>query len=109
VVPLELIAATALPPPNWLKSTVAAEIVSLLLSPLAVLSQVAVTVSPILKAPLLPLAPLMLMFASVTVGAWLSIVPAKVPLVWVVGFPALSVAVMERFTLVVSIEPAVMV
>src|SRR5947199_111529 len=41
---LLLLAATAEPPPNALKFTVTAEIVSVLLSPPPVLSQVAVTV-----------------------------------------------------------------
>ena len=47
-VPALLVAVTALPPPNWLKSIVTVLMVSALLSPLAVLFQTAVTVSPIL-------------------------------------------------------------
>src|SRR5256885_1284417 len=43
--------------------------VAALLSPPAVLFHVAVTISPILKAPPNPVAPLMLIFASDTVGA----------------------------------------
>ena len=49
-------------------------VTTLLLSPPAVLFQVAVTVSPILYAPPVPEAPEMLMAASVTVG------PRAVPL-----------------------------
>src|SRR5438105_7987721 len=71
---LLLVADTVEPPPNWLKSTVTPEIVSALLSPPAVLFQVAVTVSPTLKAPPVPVAPLMLILGSVTVGAMLSTV-----------------------------------
>ena len=51
-----MLAATAAPPPNCVKFTVALLMVSLLLSPPAVLFQVAVTVSPILKAPPKPVA-----------------------------------------------------
>ena len=43
-----LVATTAVPPPNWLKSTVTDAMLSALLSPPALLFQVAVTVSPIL-------------------------------------------------------------
>ncbi|MNV69462.1 hypothetical protein D3C71_1623740 [compost metagenome] len=69
-VPLLFVAATAAPPPNWLKSIVTPVMVLLLLSPppTAVLFQVAVTVSPILYAPLVPVAPEMLMAPLVTVG-----------------------------------------
>ena len=42
-----LVAATAVPPPNWLKSTVT-EAMSVLASPPVPPAQVAVTVSPIL-------------------------------------------------------------
>ena len=42
-----MLPATAAPPPNWLKSTVT-PLTPVLLSPPAVLFQVAVTVSPIL-------------------------------------------------------------
>ncbi len=107
-VPLELVAATALPPPKALKSTVTPEIVSLLLSPPAVLFQVAVTVSPILKAPPVPVAPLRLRLPSVTVGARLSTVALVVSAV-VVVLPALSVAVTETFLFVPSMAPAVIV
>ena len=71
-VPALLAATTAAPPPNWLKSTVT-PLMSLLLSPPAVLFQVAVTVSPTLKAPPVPVAPLILIFPSVTVGLLASI------------------------------------
>ena len=47
-VPKLLVATTAAPPPNWEKSTVTPLMVSLLLSPPAVLFHAAVTVSPIL-------------------------------------------------------------
>src|SRR2546423_101732 len=50
-------ATTAAGPANWLKSTVTLAR-SALLSPAAALFQVAVTVSPTLKAPPVPLAPL---------------------------------------------------
>ncbi len=103
--PEELVAATAEPPPNWLKFTVTAEMVSALLSPPAVLFQVAVTVSPILKTPPVPVAPLMLMLASVTVGAMLSTVAFVVSAV-VVALPTLSVAVTAMFRLVASMSPA---
>ena len=66
-VPALLVAATAAPPPNWLKSTVT-PVMPLLLSPLVVLFQLAVTVSPSRKAPPVPLAPAMLICPSVTVG-----------------------------------------
>ena len=65
--PALLVAATAAPPPNWLKSTVT-PVMPLLLSPLVVLFQLAVTVSPSRKAPPLPVAPAMLILASVTFG-----------------------------------------
>src|ERR1043165_7353115 len=107
--PLLFVAVTAVPPPNGLKFTVTVEMVSALLSPVAaVLSQEAVTVSPILKAPPVPVPPLTLMCAAVTVGATLSTVALLVPVV-VRVFPASSVAVTTTLTLVVSIEPAVMV
>jgi hypothetical protein len=77
-VPELFVAATAAPPPNWLKSTVTPIIVALLLSPPAVLFHVAVTVSPILYAPPVPLAPLMEMFASVTFGTVDTNTPAAV-------------------------------
>src|ERR1043165_4868013 len=103
--PLLFVAVTAVPPPNWLKFTVTAEIVSALLSPAAVLSQLAVTVSPILKTPPGPGPPVTLIWAAVTVGGILSTVALFVPVVIFV-FPALSVAVTATLTLVVSIEPA---
>ena len=105
--PEVLVAVTAEPPPNALKSTVALEIVSLLLSPLAVLFQVAVTVSPILKAPPVPLAPLMLILASVTVGAMLSTVALVESAV--VVLPLAVVAVTETLREVASMAPATMV
>ncbi|KAF0187242.1 MAG: hypothetical protein FD165_2923 [Gammaproteobacteria bacterium] len=100
-----LLALTAVPPPKALKFTVTVEIVSELLSPLLVLLQVANTVSPILKAPLVPLAPLIVIFASVTVGATLSTVTLVESEV-VVAFPALSVAVIDTFRLAPSTDPA---
>ena len=103
-----MLALTAVPPPKALKLTVTVEIVSALLSPLLVLFHVAVTVSPILKAPPVQLAPLIEMFASVTVGATLSTV-ALLESEVVVVFPALSVAVTDTFRLVPSIEPATIV
>ncbi|HWQ72672.1 MAG TPA: hypothetical protein VN370_10170 [Desulfitobacteriaceae bacterium] len=63
----ELLVAATTPPPNWLKSTVT-ELISLLLSPVAVLFQMAVTVSPILNAPPVPVPLLMEILASVTTG-----------------------------------------
>src|SRR3569623_746676 len=77
--------------------------VSALLSPPAVLFQVAVTVSPSLDAPPVPLAPLMLILASVTVGATLSTVRLVVSAVVVV--PAPLSAVTETFLLVPSMAP----
>ena len=71
------------------------------------LFQVAVTVSPILKAPPAPVAPLMLMFASVTAGAMLSTVALVVSAVDVL--PPALVAVTVTFRLVVSMAPDVMV
>ena len=106
-VPEELVAATAAPPPNCVKFTVALEMVSLLLSPPAVLFQVAVTVSPILKAPPVPDAPLMLIRPSVSVGATLSTVALLVSAV-VVMLPALSVAVNDTLRLVASMAPELM-
>src|ERR1043165_3907014 len=70
--PLALVAATAVPPPNWLKLTVTVAIVTGLLSPLVELFHVAVTVSPILKAPPVPVPPLMLIRGAVTVGVGLA-------------------------------------
>ncbi len=107
-VPALLVAATASPPPNWLKSMVAPLMVSLLLSPPAVLFQVAVTVSPILYAPPVPDPPEMLILASVTAGATLSTVALVVSNVEV-KLPALSVALKETFLLPPSMAPAVSV
>ena len=102
---LLLLAATEEPPPNCVKSTVTLAIVSLLLSPVAkVLSQVAVTVSPILYAPPEPVAPEIVILSSVAVGAVLSKVKLDVSAV-VVVLPALSVAVTEALRLLVSMEP----
>src|SRR3569832_57337 len=106
-VPDEFVAATADPPPNWLKSTVTLERVSVLLSPAAVLFQVAVTVSPILKSPPVPLAPLMLILASVTVGATSSTVALVVSAVVVV--PVKLVALTETLRLLASMLPDVRV
>ena len=100
-------AVTADPPPNWLKSAVTLEMVSLLLSPLPVLFQVAVTVSPILNAPPVPLPPLMLIRASVTVGAMLS--TDKLLVSAVVVLPELLVAVTDTLRVVASTDPAVIV
>ena len=69
---------------------------------------VAVTVSPTRNAPPVPLAPLRLILAAVTVGGWLSTV-APVSSVVVVGLPALSVAVTITFRPVVSIVPGTIV
>ncbi len=107
-VPAEFVAATALPPPKALKSTVTPEIVSALLSPPAVLFQVAVTVSPILKAPPVPVPPLRLRLPSVTVGARLSTVAFVVSAV-VLVLPALSVAVRLMLRLIASRAPATIV
>src|SRR5437588_208529 len=71
-IPALFVAAIAAPPPNWLKSTVTPAI-SRLLSPTAVLFHVTVTVSPTLNAPPVPLAPLMLILLSETVGGVVSI------------------------------------
>ena len=103
-VSLLLLATTAPPPPNWLKSTVTLLMVSLLLSPPAVLFQVAVTVSPTMKAPPVPLAPLMLILPSVTTGLSLSTVALLVSAV-VSAFEEVSVAVTETLRLVASILP----
>ncbi len=81
--------------------------VSLLLSPVPVLFQVAVTVSPILKAPPVPLAPLSEIFASVTVGATLSTETFEVSAV--VVLPLAEVAVTDTLRLVASTAPATMV
>ena len=105
--PALLVAATAAPPPNWVKFTVTPLMVSLLLSPPAVLFQVAVTVSPILKAPPAPVAPLMLIFPSVTTGAMLSTVALVVSTV--VVLPPAFVAVTLTLLSVASMEPEVMV
>src|SRR5262249_15000769 len=80
------------------------EMVSALLSPPAVLFHVAVTVLPILKAPPVPVAPLMLILGSVTVGAILSTVALVVSAV-VVLLPALSVTDTDTLRFVVSMEP----
>ena len=101
-------AATAAPPPNGEKSTVTPEMVSALLSPPAVLFQLAVTVSPVLKAPPVPDAPEMAIRASVTVGAMLSTVALVVSAV-VVDSALLSVAVTDMLRLVPSMAPAVIV
>ena len=55
----------------------------------------------------MPVAPSMLTFASVTVGAWLSTVALEVSAV-VVVLPALSVAVTDTFLLVASMLPDAM-
>ena len=82
---------------------------SALLSPVAeVLFQVAVTTSPTRKAPPVPVAPLMLILASVTTGGWLSTV-AFVESSVVVLIPALLVAVTETFLFVPSMDPATIV
>ena len=77
---LELLeAATAAPPPNAEKLTVTLEMIPELLSPPAVSFQVAVTVSPIVKAPPVPEAPEIETWASVTVGAaLLTVMPLPV-------------------------------
>lgn len=62
-------AATAAPPPNSVKSTVTPAMVSAFASPPPVLFQVAVTVSPVMKAPPAPLAPLIEILPSLTDGA----------------------------------------
>ena len=107
--PEELAAATAAPPPNWLKSAVTLAKVSVLPSP-AVLAafQVAVMVSPTIKAPPVPLPPLTLILASVMTGATLSTVALLVSAV-VVLLPALSVAVTDTLRFVPSMAPATMV
>ncbi|ODN65749.1 hypothetical protein A6302_04498 [Methylobrevis pamukkalensis] len=63
---------TALPPPKAEKSTVTPAIVSALRSPRRLLSQTTVTVSPILKAPPVPVAPLAETLPSVATGAAVS-------------------------------------
>src|SRR3546814_1688607 len=71
-------AETAAPPPNAEKSTVT-PLMPLLLSPPAVLSQVAVIVSPILNVQPVPVAPAIEMLASVTIGsALLTVMPLPV-------------------------------
>ncbi|WP_373888127.1 DUF1775 domain-containing protein [Massilia sp. Root418] len=105
-VPEDALAVTAEPPPNWLKSTVALAM-SLLLSPPAVLFQVAVTVSPILNAPAVPEPPLMLRLASLTTAAWLSTLRPVVSAL--VAVPPPLVALTETFLPVWSMLPAVMV
>src|SRR4051812_11585529 len=108
-VPLLLLAVTALPPPNWLKSTVTLPIVSLLLLPSAVLFHSAPIISPAEGVmPLTAPTPLILprMFASVTVGAMLS--PVALVLSAVVVEPPALVAVTETLRLVASIEPPIM-
>ncbi len=79
---------------------------SLLLSPPAVLFQVAVTVSPILYAPPVPDAPLMLMRASLTVGATLSTVALVLSAAVVLP---VAVAVTDTFLFAPSIAPEVRV
>ena len=95
-VPELLLAATAAPPPNCVKFTVTPEMVSELLSPPAVLFQVAVTVSPILNAPPVPLAPEIESLASLTVTATLSTV-ALVESAAVADWPLLSVAMTDTY------------
>jgi hypothetical protein len=74
-----------------------------------VLFHVAVTVSPILKTPpVVPLAPLIEMFAFVTTSDTLSTV-AFAESETVVAFPALSVTVTDTFRFVPSIDPETIV
>ena len=103
------VATTADPPPNCekLKVTPPALIVSVLLSPVPLSFQVAVTVSPALNAPSAPVAPDTLMFPAVTIGCSSSKV-ALFPLV-VVALPAWSAAVTATWAVVVSMLPAVTV
>ncbi len=104
-----LVAVTKELPPNWLKLKVvfALKRVSLLLSPPAVLFQVAVTVSPILYAPPVPVAPEMLRLPLVTVRGMLSTVALLVSAA--VVLPKGLVAVTLTFLPVASMEPAVKV
>ena len=103
-----MVIATAVPPPNWLKSAVTAPIVSGLSSPLAELSHTAVTVSPmrsVLAVPVAVARPAIL--ASVSTGATLSTV-ALVVSARVVVLPASSVAFTVTLRLVPSMLPAAM-
>ena len=101
-----MVIATAVPPPNWLKSAVTAPIVSGLLSPLPELSHTAVTVSPMRSVLLAPVAvPRPAMLPSVSTGAMLSTVALVVSAAVVV--PLLSVALTETLRLVASTLPDV--
>src|ERR1043165_1145394 len=97
------VAAIGVTPPNWLKSTLTVVMGRLLLSPLAVLSHLAVTVSPIWNAPDGAVAPLRLMCAAVTVGATLSTLTLFVPVV-VCALPAMSAAVIATLKFVVLMD-----
>ena len=79
------------PPPNSVKSIVT-DAMSPLLSPLTVLSHVAVTASPILNVPPVPVAPVKLMLEAVTTGGFASTVALLLSAA-VVALPASSVAV----------------
>ncbi len=106
-VPVPPSEAASTPPPNSLKS-ISTEAISPLLSPVPVLSQVAVTWSPTIYSPPVPPAPLMVTLAAVTTGGWLSRVASVLSLT-VVLLDASSVAVTLTLILVASMLPDVMV
>ena len=103
-IPAALVVGTATGPLKADRLMVTALMVSVLLSPAAVLFHWAVTVSPALKAPPTPDAPDRAMLPGVTTGAMVSTVALFVPAV--VAGPLLLLAVTDTLRFVASMAPA---